>query len=190
MGGRSSPVDRAEKARLCMVSFDTFFENYWPCLVHFLKTQANNSRFAEDVASQAMIAALDDWDNLLTYDRPDCWLFTVAIRMLRRLEAQARHDGSLWEGSESVGEDLRRETLRDEWVEDYVDLIAAVRSLRRRQMEVIGLHYLCEYTIAETARMLDMPVGTVKAHLHAGLVALRKHFGVSAPQKSRRRIPA
>jgi RNA polymerase sigma-70 factor (ECF subfamily) len=173
-----------------MVSFDTFFKSYWPCLVHFLKTQANNSRFAEDVASQAMIAASDNWSDLLTYDRPDCWLFKVAIRMLRRLEAQARHDGWLYEDSEITSEDLRREALRDEWVEDHIDLIAAVRALRRRQCEVIGLHYLCEYTLAETARMLDMPVGTVKAHLHAGLIALRKHFGVSVPQTSQRRISA
>jgi RNA polymerase sigma-70 factor (ECF subfamily) len=190
VGRSSGPTDRAQKARLCTESFDIFFESYWPCLVHFLKTQANNSRFAEDVASQAMIAAADRWDDLLTYDRPDCWLFKVAIRMLRRLEARARRDGLLYEDPENFGEDLRREALRDEWVEDHIDLIAAVRSLRRRQCEVIGLHYLCDCTIAETARMLDMPVGTVKAHLNAGLIALRQHFGVSAPQKSQRRIPA
>ncbi len=173
-----------------MVSFETFFQHYWPSLVHFLKAQANNSRFAEDVANQAMIAAADRWDDLLIYDRPDCWLFTVAIRMLRRLEARARRDGWLCEDPETFYNDLRAEALREDWVDDHIDLISAVRSLPRRQCEVIGLHYLCDYTIAETARMLDMPVGTVKAHLNAGLGALRQRFGVSAARKSQRRIPA
>lgn len=184
------PTERAQKARMSTVSFDTFFIDYWPCLVRFLKSQANNSRFAEDVASQAMIAAADRWDELPTYDRPDCWLFTVAIRMLRRLEAKARRDGYLVEDPTTFDNDLQIERLHDEWVDKHIDLISAVRLLPRRQCEVIGLHYLCDYTIADTARMLGMPVGTVKAHLNAGLVALRRHFGVTAPQKSQRRIPA
>lgn len=190
MDSSRDPAARAQKARMCMVSFDTFFDNYWPRLVSFLKSQANNSRFAEDVASQAMIAAADRWDDLLTYERPDCWLFTVAIRMLRRLEARARRDGWLCEDAETFDDDLRIEALRDEWVDAHIDLISAVRSLPRRQCEVIGLHYLCDCTIAETARMLGMPVGTVKAHLNAGLVALRQHFGVTTSRKSQGRIPA
>jgi RNA polymerase sigma-70 factor (ECF subfamily) len=184
------PAERAQIARMSMVSFDAFFMTHWPRLVRFLKTQANNSRFAEDVASQAMIAAADRWDDLLTYDRADCWLFKVALRMLRRLEARARRDGWLCETPETLNEDLRAEALRDDWVDNHIDLIAAVRSLPRRQCEVIGLHYLCDYTIVETARMLDTPVGTVKAHLNGGLVALREHFGVPARRKTTRRIPA
>lgn len=190
MDSSRDPTDRARKARECMESFDTFFDNYWPRLVRFLKAQANNSRFAEDIASQAMIAAADRWDDLLTYDRPDCWLFKVAIRMLRRLEARARRDGWLCEDAETFDNDLQIEALRDDWVEDYIDLITAVRLLPRRQCEVINLHYLCDCTIADTARILGIPVGTTKAHLNAALVALRRHFGVVAPQKSLRRIPA
>lgn len=190
MDSGRDPTDRASKARMCMVSFDTFFKNYWPCLVRFLKSQASNSRFAEDVASQAMIAAADRWDDLLTYERPDCWLFTVAVRMLRRLEARARRDGWLCEDAETYDDDLRVDALRDGFVDAHIDLLAAVRSLPRRQCEVISLHYLCDCTIADTARILDMPVGTVKAHLNAGLGALRRHFGVAASRKSQRRIPA
>lgn len=175
---------------MCMVSYETFFVTYWPSLVHFLKSQANNSRFAEDVANQVMIAAWDQWDELLTYDRPDCWLFTVGIRMLRRLEAKARRDGLLCEDPETFDDDLRQESRRDEWVENHMDLIAAVRSLPRRQCEVIGLHYLCDYTIADTAQMLGMSVGTVKKHLNKGIAALRQRFGVTASPKSQRRIPA
>jgi RNA polymerase sigma-70 factor (ECF subfamily) len=185
---RDGTSGRARTARMDPVSFEEFFRRYWPSLVRFLKLQAHNSRFAEDVASEAMIAAADKWDDLLTYDRPDCWLFNAAIRMLRRLEARARRDGWLCEDPETLAKDLRDESLRDEWVEAHVDVMAAVRLLPRRQSEVITTHYLLDRTIADTARILDMPVGTVKAHLNAGLVALRKHFEVSAPQKSRKKV--
>jgi DNA-directed RNA polymerase specialized sigma24 family protein len=109
--------------------------------------------------------------------------------MLRRLEARARRDGWLYGDAETFHDDLRIEALRDGFVDDHIDLIAAVRSLPRRQCEVIGLHYLCDLTIADTARILGMPVGTVKAHLHSGLDGLCAHFGVTASEKSRR-IPA
>jgi RNA polymerase sigma-70 factor (ECF subfamily) len=182
------PEDRARQSRMDTESREAFFEKNWPRLVRLLKSQANNSRFAEDVASQAMIAALDKWDEVLTYDRPDLWLNTVAMRMLRRLEAQARTRGFLCEDPQSCASDLQAEAFRDDWVADHIDLIGAVRSLPRRQCEVIGLHYLCDYTIAETARILGMPVGTVKAHLNAGLAGLRRRLGVSAPRKPERRI--
>jgi RNA polymerase sigma-70 factor (ECF subfamily) len=190
MDSRNDYLGHSQTARMRPVSFDEFFRAYWPRLLHFLKSQAHSSRFAEDVASQTMMYAADKWEYLLTYDRPDCWLFKVAIRTLRRLEARARRDGWLCEDPETFAADLRGEALRDEWVEPRIDLIAAVRSLPRRQQEVIGTHYLLDCTIADTARVLDMPVGTVKAHLSAGLTGLRKYFGVSAPQKSRRRISA
>ena len=46
--------------------------------------------WAEEVADDAMMIALDKWDDLLTYERPDSRVFKVATRKLRRLEAQAR----------------------------------------------------------------------------------------------------
>ncbi len=72
-----------------MVSQDTFFTYYWPRLVRFLMTQASDSGWAEDAAAEAMSAVMDNWDLLLTYPRPDSWLFRVAIRKLRKLEQHA-----------------------------------------------------------------------------------------------------
>lgn len=185
------PVQRERLARECMTSFDLYFRTYWPDLVRFLKARASDTHLAEDIATEAMMAVSDNWDKLLTYKRPDSWLFKVALRKLRRVEARARHDGFLRENPESCVDDLRRDSFRDDWIEDNIDLISAVRRLRRRQCEVIGLHYLADYTIAETASILDMPVGTAKKHLNLGLAALRRHFGVvPTPPAAQGRISA
>lgn len=184
------PVQRARQARECVASFEEFYKVYWPILVHFLKPQASDTSLAEDIASETMLAASDKWDELPTYDRPDSWLFKVAVRKLRKVQARARHDGWLREDPGSSADDLRADAFRDDWIEDHIDLISAMRTLRRRQCEVIGLHYLADYTIAETASILDMPVGTAKKHLSLGLAALRRYFDGHPQMASQRRIPA
>ncbi len=171
-------------------SFDAFYEYYWPRLVHALKAQATNTGWAEDVANEAMMAVLDNWDKLLTCERPDSWLFKVAIRKLRRLESRARDYCCLREDLAGAEDDLRIAVATDVWVEENADLIAAVRALPRRQGEVIILHYLTECTIGETARILGVHEGTVKKHLNRGLENLRQHQGVSVTQELTRRIPA
>ena len=158
-------------------SFDTFFEYYWPRLVRYLKAQTSDSGSVEDAAADAMTAVLDNWDHLVTYERPDSWLFKVAARTLRQIEARTRERYFLDEHLASPDSDLRIAAAADPWVEDHMELIAAIRSLPRRQAEVIGLHYLSGYTLTETARILDVPVGTAKVHRSRGLHNLRRLQG-------------
>jgi len=171
------------------VSFEKFFEFYWPRLVRYLKSQANNVSWAEDVADEAMIAVWDKWESLLTFDRPDSYLFTVAIHRLRRLEARAREDCCLDEDLASTQRNLRIAAIDDKWVADHLDLVAALQSLPRRQSEVLCLHYLCGYTLAETAQILRIGEGTVKKHLHRGLESIRQHHASDAAQALTRGIP-
>jgi RNA polymerase sigma factor (sigma-70 family) len=184
------PLDRGQQARLCLVSFETFYKTYRTRLVRFLKTQASNSDWAEDVADEAMMAVWDKWDELLNYERPDSWLFKVATRKLRHLESRAREDCGLHEDVASSGSDLQFAAVTDQWVEVHLDLIAAMRSLPRRQGEVIGLHYFGGYTIAETAHILGIHEGTAKKHLNRGLENLRVSQGLPDAAKRTGRIPA
>jgi hypothetical protein len=127
------PKGRGKKAReLIASSFDDFYEYYWPRLVHALKAQASNTGWAEDVANEAMMAVLDKRDKLLTCERPDSWLYKVAIRKLRRLESRARDHCCLREDLAAAEDDLRTAAATDIWVEENADLIAAVRALPRR----------------------------------------------------------
>lgn len=54
-----------------------------------------------------------------------------------------------------------------------VDVANALATLPPKQRAVLVLRYFEDRTIAETARMLRLAEGTVKAYSHAGLAALR-----------------
>jgi RNA polymerase sigma-70 factor, ECF subfamily len=155
-----------------MESQEKYFTLYWPRLVHFLLAQASNSSLAEDVAADTFLKAWGKWDMLLTYERPDSWLFKVAIRQLRREEAHARSKGSLAEDPIAMMADIEQAAEEDQWVADHRALIASIRTLPRRQAEVITC-MLLDYTTKETAETLGMSEGTVRAHLSLALGKLR-----------------
>jgi RNA polymerase sigma-70 factor (ECF subfamily) len=157
-------MERGAEARLSMESLEAFFTLYWPRLVRFLRTQASNSSLAEDVAGDAFLKAWDRWDMLLRYERPDSWLFKVAIHQLRRVEARARSSDSLAEDLIASTADIQQAAVMDEWVAEHLTLIAAIRALPRRQAEVIACG-LVGYTTRETAEILGISAGTVRSNL-------------------------
>lgn len=157
-------MDRGAEARLSMGSQEEFFTLYWPRLVRFLLTQASNSSLADEVAGDTFLKAWVNWDKLLRYERPDSWLFRVAIRQLRREEDHSRWRGSLAEDPIALMADIQQAAAEDEWVADHLALTAAVRTLPRRQAEVIACVLVgCE--TKETAEILGMTEGTVRSHL-------------------------
>ncbi len=177
MSKQGSPEeDSGREARLSLASFDVFYRRYLPALVRFLISQARDSAWALEIAQDAMVAACDKWDDLLTFDRPDAWIFMIAIRRLRRLEARARERCWLTEGAgATTPSDLRMMAATDSWVSDHREVIAAVRALPRRHAEVVGLCYLAGYPIQDASVILGIGVGTARTHLRRGLEALRDY---------------
>jgi len=59
----------------------------------------------------------------------------------------------------------------------------AVRSLPRRQSQVVALHYLEDLPIAEVAAILDMAPGTVKKHLFDGRRELARRLRIEEDEE-------
>jgi RNA polymerase sigma-70 factor (sigma-E family) len=86
-------------------------------------------------------------------------------RMVRR---RHRSDAPLTEPSAEYGALTRAD--RDE-------MLTAVRSLPRRQAEVLVLRYFSDLSESEIAETLDISLGSVKTHTSRGLAALDKLLG-------------
>lgn len=172
--GLPDTASRGHRARLDVTSFPDFYRQWWPPLVRCVISQASDTRWAEDIAQETMMAARDNWERLLTFERPDAWLFKVAIRTLRRLEARAREGGLLPDDAGSAAGDLKMAAAMDDWVAGHLDIVAAIRSLPRRQGEVMFLHGLCSYTFGETAQILGIGEPTAKEHFRRARVRLQQ----------------
>ena len=58
-------------------------------------------------------------------------------------------------------------------------MVAAMRSLPRRQREALACRFVLELSVAETAELLDISEGSVKTHTHRGLQALQQGIEVN-----------
>ncbi|GAB2964606.1 RNA polymerase sigma factor [Nonomuraea fastidiosa] len=56
-------------------------------------------------------------------------------------------------------------------------LLAAVRALPDRERQAVVCRYFLQLSEAETAQVLDWPIGTVKSSTHRGLARLREEVG-------------
>jgi DNA-directed RNA polymerase specialized sigma24 family protein len=130
--------ERGRQARLSLVSFPTFYRQYYPLLVRILKSQSCDTRWAEDVAQDTMLAAYSKWEELLGYERPDSWLFKVAIRRLRRIEAKIRRERPYTEDSNST-EVIAVHILADFSLEETADILgispSSVKTHKQRALD-------------------------------------------------------
>ena len=131
---------------------------------------------AEDAAQEAFVTAfrgLAGWRG----DGPfGAWLTRIAVRIALR-RAQKRRDVSWIDPTNPDrpvdlpgGPDPAVTSLR---AERAADVRAAVSRLDDPYRETIALRFFGDLSLDEIAQATGRPVGTVKTHLHRGLIRLR-----------------
>ena len=137
---------------------------------------------AEDVAQEAFVIAyrsLASWRG----DGPfGAWLARIAVRLAIRQAAQRKtiawarpaggedHDARLHALPAGRGTDPEGLALRGERQRSVRDAVARLDEPYR---EVVALRFFAERSLDEIATITGRPLGTVKTHLHRGLIRLR-----------------
>jgi RNA polymerase sigma-70 factor (ECF subfamily) len=123
---------------------------------------------AEDVTQDALLTAYEKIASLAQPCKFGAWLCVIAARKAKRRRAQKRRR---LEGLQTIGQGQAVSSEYDIWEAlETGELRRAVRGLvvelSRLHREAIELYYFQGYTIAEIAKFLDVPAGTVKRRLH------------------------
>lgn len=131
---------------------------------------------AQDVVQEAFARALARPKALTDIENPEAWLRTVAINVIRRR----------WRRRKLLDTILLRERPTTRVVEpppepDRADLRDALARIPKPFREVVVLHYLADLPVDEVAKVLDIPVGTVKSRLSRGRSALAELLGAYTP---------
>ncbi len=125
---------------------------------------ALRGRLASESVDEAMTRALERWSKVGSYDRPAAWVYRVGLNWA---VSRRRYLGM---------RPLRRSCELEKPVFDElpdVDLPARLASLRHEYRVAVVLRHFLEFTPTEIAEILDLPVGTVKSHIHRALAELR-----------------
>ena len=170
--GRDGSVTKGEATAVGPSErFEEFYEREFPAVVGLAYALSGNRSGAEDLAQEAFLVAHRDWDRVGTYARPEVWVRRVvanlSVSVFRRRAVEAKTLARLAFGYTPALPELSA---------DDAEFWRTVRSLPRRQAQVIALHYMEDRPVAEIAEILGTAEGTVKKHLYDGRHALARRL--------------
>lgn len=184
-------------------AFAALVERDLPAVMRVCFRVLGNRDDAEETAQEAFLAAyrsLSTWRG----DGPfTAWVSRIALRAALRRAARQRPvdwiDVGAVDGPGEVTDSAARRVARHlageaveaadrtdpsrlaEAAEREAALREAVRALDEPYRETVALRYFADLTVPEIAEVCGRPQGTVKTHLHRGLLRLRQQLGSWEP---------
>ncbi len=158
---------------------DVLFRRHYAALLRLGVVMLGDREAAEDAVQDAFVALhrrrrhLRDPAAAEAYLRA-CLLNRCRSFVRRQITQRAPRPLMLVREHEASAEDA---TVGRQEVES---LVTVMRTLARRQREVLACRYVLELSIAETAQLLAISEGAVKSHTHRGLRALQQRIEVTA----------
>lgn len=137
------------------------YDASYPRLVVQLLALCGDQAEAEDLVQEAFVKAIGHRASFERLDNPEAWLRTVAVNLLR----------SRWRRAVVLKRLLPKVPGSQRTLDltpDRVALVSALAKLDLPLREVVTLHHISDLPVAEVARTLGIPEGTVKTRLVAG----------------------
>jgi len=125
------------------------------------------SEEAEDAVAEAFARAWASWPKVRKAESPAAWVVRTAVNTNISWWRKRRHETTTDATTEQSATEIDGST----------ELVDAMRLLPPRQREVVVLRYLLDLDTATTAQSLGIAPGTVAAHLHHAIAALREQLG-------------
>ena len=147
--------------------FDEFYESYFDRVARALVLAGADRDAARDATQEAFARALRRWRKVRDMDRPDGWVYVVAMNQLRDTwrRGERRRERAL-----DVDDDAVDNTSG---VATRLSVREAIATLPPRQRQAVVLRYLADLSIADVADAMGCATGTVKATLHQAMRNMR-----------------
>jgi RNA polymerase sigma-70 factor (ECF subfamily) len=145
------------------------YAEHGPALLRYLRRLTGRGDWAEDLLQETFVQALKGPERLDAAASPKAWLFAIARHLGINAVQRRREVAPLVEevaAPEAERPDPRRDEMRE-----------AIAGLPEKQREALQLRLGEGLSYEEIARVLEVPVGTVRSRLHAGVRVLRELLG-------------
>jgi RNA polymerase sigma-70 factor, ECF subfamily len=159
--------------------------HYSPLVGYLYRMTGGDRMQSEDMAQETFLRALRGIASY-TYPRPfKPWLYAIATNLAHNYHTRAETrrtvivetDSTATNEMEAVEAEMplpEAQLIAGETERESAQAVArALAALPDHQREVVVLRYYQEWSLAEIAEALSIPVGTVKSRLSLGLRSLR-----------------
>jgi RNA polymerase sigma factor (sigma-70 family) len=134
--------------------FDEFYASARPSIARALSLALGDVDLATEATDEAMARAYERWGTVSRLDRPEGWVYRVAMNWaLSVLRRRRRRDHRLYDPADTAI------AIADP------DVHAAIRELDVHHRSVIVCRHLLGWSVSDTAAALRVREGTVKSRL-------------------------
>jgi RNA polymerase sigma-70 factor (ECF subfamily) len=157
-------------------SFGTLVERYDRAVYNLCLRTLRDGEEAKDAAQEAFFKAYRGLHTFKTGAKFSTWIFSIAYHACcDRLNRRKRFSGA--EMPDRADPSPGPEALAER-SDEASRLRAAIDALPEKYRTVITLYHLQGRQYDEIARVLDVPMGTVKTHIFRAKELLRKRLGL------------
>jgi len=154
--------------------FDAFYRAEFGRLAGALRLLCGDRVAAEELAQEAFVRAYAAWERVAALDRPAGWLYTTGFNLVRR-RWRDRARGRLMTAP-------RPPAGADDAV-TRVDVAEALATLPLNQRKAVVARHVLGWSTEETAALLGISPGALRALLHRAVVSLRLAPALSAAEE-------
>ncbi|HEX4407132.1 MAG TPA: sigma-70 family RNA polymerase sigma factor [Xanthobacteraceae bacterium] len=161
------------------VAFACLFDFYAPRLKSMLMRMGVSGEIAEDIAQDTLLAV---WRKAALYDperaAASAWIYAIArnLRIDRLRRDQRAKLFAIYETLETQDEPERPDGSLDT-AQDEARVRTALSALPEEQVRVVQLSFFEGRAHGDIAKLLDLPLGTVKSRIRLAMNRLRDLLG-------------
>lgn len=166
----------ADKLILCvangdMSALETLYNSMYREIYGYLLSMLGNQHIAEDLAQDTFIRVYKYAPKFVPEGYGKSWVYKIAVRLaLTYFKNNSKHNAELSEHIPSV-------TNSEEQVVNSQVVAEAMQKISDEERQIISLHALSGFTLAEIADILNKPLGTVKWKHSQAIKKLRSILG-------------
>ena len=146
------------------------YRTHWTPMVRLASLLTRDASVAEEIVQDAFVALHQRWTALADQGAAHAYLRTSVVN---RARSALRHRGVEERYRQPGAPAPAGPEERAVQADSDARVMAALRTLSRRQQEVLVLRYYGDYSEQDIAATLGLSKGAVKSHAHRGLAALR-----------------
>ncbi len=153
--------------------FSYLYDNYAGSLLSIIRNIVTEEELASDVLQEVFVKI---WKQIDSYDSSKGRLFTWMLNIARNASIDMIRSKSFQNSRQNreLTEDVYSSGGTSETKTDQIGLRKLVHNLKEEYRVLVELSYFQGYTQDEIAKMLNMPLGTVKTRLRTALIQLRE----------------
>jgi RNA polymerase sigma factor (sigma-70 family) len=156
-------------------AFTYLYNNYAPVIYGTINRIITDKEIANDALQEVFVKI---WDNIHQYNATKGRLFTWMINITRNYaidvtRSKAFRAQKMILGNEEIVYNYKDNSVNFEDA-DKAAFQQKIHELQEKHVQVINLVYFQGYNHEETAKILDIPLGTVKSRIRIAINELRK----------------